>query len=515
MENSVKFSKLKILRVTFAALYFTLVLLIFTDFSEFISLKINEAALRFQFIPSVIKTVSGGLSFTSGFIVIITVLFGRVYCSFICPLGIFMDITSGIKEKFRKTKQKYLKEYKFLRCLIFFSVIIIAATGSLLPLKILDPYSIFGRTVTYIFRPLIIGFNNLSGMILESADLYLLNPVPYRGLHLYVLIFSAIMFITIVLLTIYNKRIYCNTICPVGTFLGIISKYSFLGVRIDKEKCVKCGICEAKCKSSCINVSEKNVDNSRCVTCFNCTGSCKFNAIKYSNRNFNEKSEKADKSRKNFLLTSGLLLSGASSSLFGKYKTFFTTENYRPEKSRLPLTPPGSKSLENYRSKCTACYKCVSSCPGQVLQPVFTEYGAENMLIPSMNYNYAYCNYNCHNCGAVCPTGAIEPLKTEQKQKVQIGIAVFVRKLCVVIKDHTECGACSEHCPTKAVTMIEEDGVMVPFVKEEICIGCGACEYACPARPKAIYVEANETHARALKPKAEKLEFDAEQEFPF
>jgi len=175
--------------------------------------------------------------------------------------------------------------------------------------------------------------------------------------------------------------------------------------------------------------------------------------------------------------------------------------------------------VEHFSSHCTACHVCVSACPTQVLSPSFLEYGIAGIFQPKMNYTASYCNFDCVLCGQVCPTGAILPLDSALKKQVQIGKVRFVKDDCIVVTKKKDCGACSEHCPTKAVKMVPyEQKLVVPEVNDEICVGCGACEHACPVQPrKAIYVKSNPVHGTAKKPKVEKMEqsFDSKQDFPF
>ncbi len=166
---------------------------------------------------------------------------------------------------------------------------------------------------------------------------------------------------------------------------------------------------------------------------------------------------------------------------------------------------------------CTACHLCVSACPSQVLQPSLMQYGLEGIFQPFMDYDSSYCNYECVKCSEVCPTGAILPISTEHKKTVQIGKVIFLINNCIVYTKEKSCGACAEHCPTKAVQMVSFKGARtIPRTDANICIGCGACEYACPAEPyKAIYVEGNPVHQTAIKFKEEKSNDAAPLEFPF
>jgi ferredoxin len=198
-----------------------------------------------------------------------------------------------------------------------------------------------------------------------------------------------------------------------------------------------------------------------------------------------------------------------------------TTESIQSgydESRKHPISPPGSVSVARFSNLCTACHLCINSCPTQVLYPSFLDYGLAGILQPKMNYAASYCNYDCVICSQVCPTGAILPLNTVTKKEIQIGKAHFVKNDCIVVTKKTDCAACSEHCPTKAVRMVPFDHLFLPEVNNEICVGCGACEHACPTNPrKAIYVNANLIHQKAKKPEIQKIEktYDGIQEFPF
>lgn len=184
-----------------------------------------------------------------------------------------------------------------------------------------------------------------------------------------------------------------------------------------------------------------------------------------------------------------------------------------------PISPPGSISVERFSELCTACHLCISSCPSQVLSPSFIEYGIAGIMQPKMNYDASYCNYECVLCSQVCPTGAILPIDSTAKKEIQIGKVCFNEKDCVVQTKNKDCGACSEHCPTKAVTMVPfKKNLKIPEIHPELCVGCGACEHACPVEPeKAIFVQANKIHQKAQKPQTKKAEsvFDSSLEFPF
>ena len=167
---------------------------------------------------------------------------------------------------------------------------------------------------------------------------------------------------------------------------------------------------------------------------------------------------------------------------------------------QVPISPPGSLGHEHLGQHCTACHLCISKCPSRVLKPALLEYGLSGMMQPMMYFDKGFCNYDCTVCSDVCPNGAILPLSVEEKHRTQVGRVVFVEDFCIVHTDGTSCGACSEHCPTQAVSMIPyRDGLTIPHTNPQICVGCGGCEYVCPATPhKAIYVEGEAVHQEAL-----------------
>lgn len=517
-----KISRLKKIRVVVSLLFFTIITLLFVDFSGNSSGIFGNGFVAIQFIPSFIKYLAVGGIFSAGFILIImlTVLSGRVYCSTICPLGILQDIFSRLSfRKKRKRKFKNSKPHNILRYSILGVSVVTFLSGSIFGLTLLDPYSNYGRIASNIFRPLVIFSNNIIASLFEVFENYSVFPVDFKGIEPVALIFSLTLFTIVFVLSIKKGRIFCNTICPVGTLLGLISKVSVFKIAIDENACKSCGLCEKVCKSGCIDSKSKEIDFSRCVSCFNCFESCPTDGLKYSYKyRFGKNEQKDDESKRDFLKKTAVYLIGLSFISKAQEKIKVYSQNKIVPDRKLPVSPPGSKSIEEFNDKCTACHLCVSACPTQVLQPSFLEYGFTGMLQPRMDNFKGFCNFECNLCGEICPNGAILPLKLEEKKLTQIGKAIFIRDNCVVITQGTDCGACSEHCPTKAVHMVPEKNLLVPEVNDKICIGCGACEFACPTKPyKAIYVNGSAEHILAEKPDTgnEKKKVDLKEEFPF
>ncbi len=517
-------SALKHIRTIIAVMVLLLFTFIFTDFRGVTGQHLFGSILYLQFVPSLIKFIIAGVAAATGFIVIIvlTLLTGRTYCSLLCPLGIFQDVISRvggvIKRKFRR--YGYKKPYTVVRYGILVLTAGIAATGGIFVLTVLDPYSIFGRMMSCFGQPVVLVLNNLFSSLLGNFDIYTLYRVDIKAFELAAYIVPASFLIFIVLLALPYGRLYCNTVCPVGTFLGLLSKVSLFRVRFDTGNCTRCGRCAMVCKSSCIDFLNGHVDLSRCVSCFNCIDVCKEDAMSYGPVRLHAASGgngKSDPSRRNFI-TGVLVLAGGTSHLLQGQGAAPTPESESTvrEDRLYPVSPPGSYSLASFTSRCTACSLCVTACPTKVLQPSVGEYGIAGIMQPRMDYHSGFCNYDCTRCTDACPTGAIMPLAVEAKRLVQIGKAVFIRDNCIVHTEKTACGACSEHCPTKACQMVPYEGrLMIPEVEDEICIGCGACEYACPTTPyKAIFVDGNPIHQIADKPGEEERE-EALTDFPF
>jgi ferredoxin len=515
----------KLFRLVISLIFLISITLLFIDFREVIPASFSDYILFLQFIPSIFKFIHI-LGYTAiGFLIIIilNLLFGRVYCSTICPLGVFQDIITYLAKKIRRKKRyKFAKAHNVLRYLFLVLPFIFLLFGSIFLINLLDPYSNFGRISSDLFRPVAIGINNLISLLLEKINVYSIPPVDYKYFNLATTLFPIAFLGFIIWISFYHGRLFCNTVCPVGTLLGLLSRISVFKIKINSLTCTKCGKCIAVCKANCINIKNTRVDFSRCVACYNCIKPCPEDAIKYK-FDFRKKAAAGkvmtDSGKREFISKSLIYALG----LFGLAKMARAQQTGNggkkliPVEKESPVSPPGSRSIRHFTNNCTACHLCVTACPTKVLQPSFLEYGFTGMMQPHMDYKTNYCNYECTICGDVCPTGAILPLTREDKKLTQIGRVHFIIKNCVVYTDKTACGSCSEHCPTQAVTMVPYiEDLTIPFINPSTCVGCGACEYACPVEPyKAIYVDGNSIHKLAEKPYFEKLEAEDQEEFPF
>ena len=481
---------LRIARIVCATLVFVIATCGFLKMSG--GNPLSQALLKIQFVPALISMTAGAFG-ALAFLVIITLLFGRVYCSFICPLGIFQDIISWVSNIARKKAnkgrvpfKKYSKPHNVLRYSILAIVIGCLAVGFTYPFALLDPYSNYGRIAVQVFSTFETWMTNILSGIFPS----MFYTQSYAVVGLWSLLYSIFFLLVVIIFSAAKGRLYCNTVCPVGSLLGLISGASLFQPAIDKEMCVKCGVCAGKCKSSCIDLETKEIDSTRCVACYDCMVSCKRGGVKLVPTWFKKKTSQTsnnlpDKGRRNAIRAmSGLAAAVATRKLVPVKQS--------ADKENTPILPPGAGNVEAFKNACTACHACIAACPNSIIRPATFEYGIDGVMLPTIKYDKKYCSYGCTKCSEVCPNDAIAPLTLAQKRKTQIGIAVYDASKCVVVSDGIHCGACAGNCPAGAIEMVENamaPGQHLPKVDPLKCIGCGACEYACPGMPKAIVVK--------------------------
>ena len=491
---------LRKIRIALAAVIFAGITLFLLDISGVLHLYLGWMA-KIQFIPAVLAlNVAVVVA-----LVALTLLFGRVYCSVICPLGIFQDIVSHFSSsrKGKASRFGYKRNHRWLRIsfLVFFVVLLVAGLGSIASL--IAPYSAYGKIASNLFSPVYGTVNNILAYFAQRMDSYAFYHTDVYIKSLPTFIVAVVTFVLIVILAWRGGRTWCNNVCPVGTVLGFFSRFSLFRPVINTDKCVNCGQCGKKCKASCIDTAAHSIDYSRCVVCMDCLENCKVGAIKYSLRkkgfckpSDNGKDENFDKSRRNTLTIIGMV-AGAATVDAAKMKVdgglAEIMDKQAPVREINP-TPAGSRGVKHFQSHCISCQACVSNCPNKVLRPS-TKIG--NFMQPEMSYELGYCRPECTVCSEVCPAGAIFKITPEEKSSIQIGHAVTITQNCVVVRDGVDCGNCARHCPVGAISMVplQEGGKLVPSVDTERCIGCGACENLCPARPlSAIYVEGHLLH---------------------
>ena len=506
---------------------FVLITLLFLDVTGTLHAWLGWLA-KIQFWPAFYALNIGVVAV----LVVLTLVFGRIYCSVICPLGVMQDVVSWLHGRRKRNRFTYSKEKKWLRYGMLGVFIISAVAGINAVVSLLAPYSSYGRIASSLFKPVYEAGNNVLASIAEHFNSYAFYSVDVWMKNLPTLIIASVTFVAIVILAWRGGRTYCNTICPVGTILSFFARFSWFKVRIDESKCVNCGLCTKNCKASAIDFKNHKIDYSRCVVCGDCLGKCHKGALSFTSGradkstsgrvdkstsqqvdkqtsgqagnanllvNSSTRNSSADNGRRSFLLAAAIATTGAALAQEKKKVDgglAVIEDKIAPERLT-PLTPPGSMSAQHFAQHCTACQLCVSTCPNGVLRP---STDLSKFMQPTMSYERGYCRPECTKCGEVCPTGAIKPITRADKSATQIGHAVWIKKNCVPLTDGVECGNCARHCPAGAIQMVPSDpkngkSPKIPVVNEARCIGCGACENLCPARPfSAIYVEGHEVH---------------------
>lgn len=357
----------------------------------------------------------------------LTLLLGRVYCSTICPLGLFQELLTLIFR--RKMAVQKNRPYKYFLATLVLGTLI---GGTACLVRFIDPYTLFGSAA--------------SG--------------AWLGL---------VLLVALAVLVWFKGRMFCANICPVGTALGLVSKHAFNQMYMEEDKCVSCGLCAAKCPTGSIDFKAKSIDNETCIKCFRCLGVCKRNGIRFGSAL--QKPVKFNPSRRK------LLIGGAAMAVLAlSIKGGITLSKSIAAKVKKVILPAGAESVGSFANKCLNCNLCVQNCPMKIIKKSNGDYPTVHI-----DYQDSFCDYDCHRCSEVCPSGAIRKLSLAQKQKTQIGLAEIDESKCI------KCGLCVMKCPREAIS--KEDGGF-PLVNSDMCIGCGACHSACPV--KAISIAAVE-----------------------
>ena len=504
---------LKKLRVALAVVFWVGITLLLLDFTGVLHHYLGWMA-KIQFLPAVMALNVGVIVG----LVLLTLLFGRVYCSVICPLGIFQDLISRIGRGKKKPAYKYKKEHPWLRYGVWILFVICFVAGVHVIVTLLAPYSAYGRMVQNLLQPIYLRGNNLLALLAERAGSYAFYEKEVWMRSVPTFIVAVVTLCVIVALSFKGGRTYCNEICPVGTTLSFFSRFAMFRPMIDESQCVRCHSCERKCKAQCIEITPERVhiDHSRCVDCFNCIETCPKGGLKYrfawgkkdsspsaqnDKKGTAQNDKKSDNGRRAFMTGTAVALGAAAlkgvearaQEIAKKTDGGFAhvLPKQAPERE-VPLTPPGSRSVKDFYRHCTGCQLCVAECPNNVLRP---STDLEHLMQPQMSYEKGFCRPECTRCSELCPAGAIEKITREEKTQYHIGTAQVNPELCLMATGKSACGKCSQACPSGAIKLVAYGENRIPAIAEEVCTGCGACEYLCPVRPiSAITVNGKYQH---------------------
>lgn len=405
------------------------------------------------------ETTVAGVALVVGLLAA-TVVFGRFFCAALCPLGTVQD---GIG-MLRPGNAARVPNFRAMRYIVAVASLFLLAGGWSILFRYLDPFSRFGGIV-----------QALSGLASPSTA-----GVAIGGL---------LSLAAIAALVVWKKRIYCTSLCPVGTVLGICARWGIYRLRF-VDACSGCGLCQRVCPTDCIDSRSRLVDGERCLLCLRCVSVCPGRGLAYVGKPRSDTvagDGVADSGRRGFLVAGAAAALGAAGAGFGFSGTIRGLARAAENADGLIL-PPGAGDAERFARQCTSCQMCTMGCPAGVITP--SPYGFGPVRV---DYSRSGCQYDCVLCGSICPSGALRRLELTDKQWLKIGEAVFDAPKCRVIAEGVACTLCAAACPKDAIFMMEgPNGLDVPEVAAFHCIGCGACQAACPVRPKAIAVKAIE-----------------------
>lgn len=503
-EWSKKYRLIQILRILSQTAFFILFiyLLFGTRFPG--EDYIGRVEVFFHFDPLLaVATLIASRTFFVSFVfaaltIVLTFILGRVACGWVCPLGSIHQFFSFIFKKSKLLKPKKVADNRMAWKYYLLVFILVGTLFSLDLVGVLDPLSLLYRSFAVsVFPGFSHGFSSFIGILyginLSSLGNNLaqffenlaLNSTFRQGF------FIGVLFIGTVALNLYRERFWCRYLCPLGAFLGLVSRWNVLKLRIDPQKCIECELCNIHCETQANPFPEEEWKSSECVYCYTCSSICPTSAVGFPLKSTPEEIVRIDLSRRKLIFTSLLGILAVP---------FFRLSPSTRRASPKLIRPPGALPEEMFLKKCVKCGECMKVCPTNALQPALTEAGPEGIWTPMLVAKIGYCEYYCSLCSQVCPTGAIKELTVEEKTKVKIGLAWVNKSRCIPYVLGTPCIVCEEHCPTspKAIKLVKTevelpDGTtktpVAPVIDTDLCIGCGICETKCPVVDEpAIFV---------------------------
>jgi polyferredoxin len=462
-----------------------------------VSLRLDPLAMMAHLLASRTLLVGSALALIT---VALTLLLGRTWCGWLCPLGTLLDLLS--LRRARGGREPPTDAWRRVKYGLLLTILAAALLGNL-TLLVFDPLTILFRTLSVsvwpaldrvvtaaehvlyrvpFLRPAISSFERLVRPEVLPPD-----PAFYRLTSLY-----AGVFLGVILLNLAAQRFWCRYLCPLGALLGLLSKVAIVQ-RTVNARCEECGACARVCPTGTIEADEGYVSNpGECTMCMECLVACPYAAIEFPVRLSAPDWGTHDPSRREALAALGVAVAGV-----GLFRSDFAARREHPRLVR----PPGARE-NDLLSRCVRCGECLRACPTSAIQPALMEAGVEGLWTPVLVPRLGYCDYSCNACGQVCPVQAIPQLSLEEKRQQVIGLAYIDQDRCIPWADYGDCIVCEEMCPLpdkaiklEQVVVRNAEGALVtvqrPHVIRERCIGCAICEYKCPLNGEAairVYV---------------------------
>jgi len=503
-EKSKKYRFLQIGRISSQFLFFSLFLylLFFTRFTGEDTIGRVEIFFHFDPLLGLTTTLASRTIYAAFWLslitIILTLILGRVFCGWVCPLGAVHQFFSFVFKKTKLHKPKKWERSGLSSKYFLLLVVLIMAVLTIDLVGYLDPFS-------FLYRSFVTGvipwFAKVNSVLLSSIyRLHLgswgdrwnqflatlaLNSTFQQGF------FVGLLFLAAITLNLSRERFWCRFLCPLGALLGLLSRWNLLRLKIDDTKCIKCHLCTLECETQANPYPREDWNRPECVYCFTCASVCPTAAINFDFKVTKEAVPGVNLARRRLLFTSALAVVTVP---------FFRITPANKRAAAKLIRPPGALPEPLFLQKCIKCGECMKACPTNALQPAWGEAGPEGVWTPVLKPTVGYCEYYCSLCSQVCPTGAIKELTIEEKIKVRIGTAWVNKSRCLPYVIGSPCIVCEEHCPTspKAIKLLRTETKLAngsvqtplaPVIDLDLCIGCGICENKCPVVDEpAIFV---------------------------